>query len=109
MRRFKLLQGGGNYYAKTPLAAAKKAFTQLVKTGSHRQVFRIRELDIDNPKPLMYLGQRMELEKPRTRKVISPDGLMEATITYKYRDNVRRLFKRHYHLITKSKTGETPK
>ena len=55
MGRFKLLQGGGNYYAKTPLAAAKKAFTQLVKTGSHRRVFLIRELDIQNPKLLFWM------------------------------------------------------
>ena len=49
MRRFKLLQGGGNYHGNAPLPAAKKAFTQLVKSGIHRQVFQIRELDIENP------------------------------------------------------------
>ena len=106
MRRFKLLKGGGNYYGNAPLPAAKKAFTQLVKSGLHRQVFQIRELDIENPKALMYLGVRKELEIPRTRTIRSPDGLTEYKITYKYQDHVRRLFKRHYHLLTKqSKVG----
>jgi hypothetical protein len=97
MRRFKLLKGAGNYHANAPLPAAKKAFTQLVKSGLHRQVFQIRELDIENPKALMYLGVRKELEIPRTRTIRSPDGLTEYKITYKYQDHVRRLFKRHYH------------
>ena len=56
MRRFKLLQGGGNYHGNAPLPAAKKAFTQLVRSVLHRQVFQIRELDIDNPKALVYPG-----------------------------------------------------
>ena len=48
----------------------------------------------------MYLGVRKELEIPRTRTIRSPDGLTEYKITYKYQDHVRRLFKRHYHLLT---------
>jgi hypothetical protein len=99
MGRFKLLQGGGNYHANTPFPAAKKAFTQLVKSGLHRQVFQIRELDIENPKALVYLGTRTELEIPRARTITSPDGLTEYKIAYKYQDHVRRLFKRHYHLL----------
>ena len=90
MRRFKHLSEGGAYHAKTPLDGAKKAFTQLVKSGLYRQVFKIRELDIDNPKPLMYIGQRVELEFPRTRII---DG---KEVIYKYKDTVRRLFKGHY-------------
>lgn len=106
MRRFKLVKGGGNYHGKAPLDAAKKAFTQLVKSGLHRQVFQIRELDVENPKPLMYIGERTELEFPRSRTVKSPDGLTDIQITYKYKDRVRRLFKHQYVLLKAPKAAE---